>query len=116
MGPLAADIPLLPVGAHTHTPDGPRCSARSQTLEVGLPRGRLAGLPSPPQSGAQRDECISLPAKLCPAPLPHLKGAAKVGDGKLEVPPSHTASIEISRYIYMYFFPGCLDEAEMSRS
>lgn len=116
MGPLAAGIPLLLVGAHTHTPDGPRCSGRSKALGVGLPRGRLAGWPSPAQSGTQRDECISLPAKLCPAPLPHLKGAVKVEEGKQEVPPIHRASIETSRYIFTYFFPGFWDEAEISRS
>lgn len=72
-----------------------------------------AGSPWPPQAAAQRDEYISLPTGLCPAPLHHLKGAAEVGEGKQEVPPSDPASIETSRYIFMYFFPGCWDEAEM---
>lgn len=79
----------------THA-NGARGSARSQDLGQGYPPGRPEGLPSPTQAGAQRDECIPLPTRLCPAPLSHLKRAAKAGEGKEEVPPLDTASIETS--------------------
>lgn len=101
-----AEISQLLVGAHTRT-QMVRAAVPVPRPTRGIFSWSAEGLLWPPQAAAQRDECISLPTGLCPAPLHHLKGAAEVGEGKQEVPPSDPASIETSRYIFTYFFPGC---------
>lgn len=103
VGLRAADISLLLAGAHTHTHKDIHIHRHthrhtdSQMVRAAVPAPKKyerdvlvvgrRGCPPPPQAGAQWDERISLPTRLCSAPLPHLKGAAKAGEGKQEVPP-----------------------------